>query len=158
LTNHNANPARLRGQVLSTLGRLEAPRVAEVVLAQYPRLEPELQPRAIELLTQRTSWSRILLQAIGNKQVPASALNANQVRRMLASKDTELSKQVKAHWGTLRTERNPERERIVEQMKRFLRESRGNAKAGVQVFNKVCAQCHKIYGEGQDVGPDITVN
>src|SRR4029077_371688 len=23
---------------------------------------------------------------------------------------------------------------------------------------KVCGQCHKIYGEGQDVGPDITVN
>ena len=26
------------------------------------------------------------------------------------------------------------------------------------MFKKVCAQCHKIYGEGQDVGPDITSN
>ena len=24
------------------------------------------------------------------------------------------------------------------------------------MFKKLCAQCHKIYGEGQDVGPDIT--
>ena len=30
--------------------------------------------------------------------------------------------------------------------------------AGRAVFNKLCAQCHKIYGEGQDVGPDITSN
>ncbi|MBI1916233.1 MAG: c-type cytochrome [Planctomycetes bacterium] len=158
LVDRKANPANLRGQVLSALGRLENPRVAEVVLARYEKLEPELQPRAIELLTQRTLWGRQLLQAIGKKQVPASALNVNQVRRMLASKDAELTKQVKAHWGTLRTERNPERERIVERMKQFLRESRGDARAGVPVFNKVCAQCHKMYGEGQEVGPDITVN
>ena len=26
------------------------------------------------------------------------------------------------------------------------------------MFKKLCAQCHKIYGEGQDVGPDITRN
>jgi putative heme-binding domain-containing protein len=26
------------------------------------------------------------------------------------------------------------------------------------VFERVCAQCHKIYGEGQDVGPEITLN
>ena len=24
------------------------------------------------------------------------------------------------------------------------------------MFKKLCAQCHKIYGEGQDVGPDLT--
>src|SRR5262249_20622032 len=158
LADRKGNSAGLRGQVLSALGRLETPRVAEVVLARYEKLEPELQPRAVELLTQRTSWSRQLLQAIGKKQVPASALNVNQVRRLLASKDAELVKQVKTHWGTLRTERNPERELVVERMKRFLRETRGDAKAGVQVFNKLCAQCHKLYGEGQDVGPDITVN
>ncbi|HKB42005.1 MAG TPA: hypothetical protein VKD72_36600, partial [Gemmataceae bacterium] len=156
--DHKANRTTLRGQVLSALGRLEDLRVAEIVLARYEKLEPELQPRAIELLTQRTPWSKQLLQAVGKKQVAASALNVNQVRRLLGSKDAELVKQVKAHWGTLRTERNPERERVVERMTRFLRDTRGDARAGVQVFNKVCAQCHKLYGEGQEVGPDITVN
>jgi putative heme-binding domain-containing protein len=34
----------------------------------------------------------------------------------------------------------------------------GDAKAGRLVFNKVCGQCHKMHGEGQEVGPDITVN
>ena len=29
---------------------------------------------------------------------------------------------------------------------------------GQAVFKKVCAQCHKIYGEGVEVGPDITSN
>ncbi len=26
------------------------------------------------------------------------------------------------------------------------------------VFKRVCGQCHKLYGEGQEVGPDITLN
>ena len=26
------------------------------------------------------------------------------------------------------------------------------------MFRKVCGQCHKIHGEGQEVGPDITAN
>ena len=30
--------------------------------------------------------------------------------------------------------------------------------AGAGVFDKVCAECHKIYGRGQDVGPDLTNN
>ncbi len=34
----------------------------------------------------------------------------------------------------------------------------GDPAAGQAVFSKLCAQCHKIYGAGQDVGPDITSN
>jgi putative heme-binding domain-containing protein len=28
----------------------------------------------------------------------------------------------------------------------------------VAVFNKLCGQCHKLHGQGQEVGPDITSN
>jgi putative heme-binding domain-containing protein len=30
--------------------------------------------------------------------------------------------------------------------------------AGIEVYKKLCAQCHKLHGEGQEVGPDITAN
>ena len=74
------------------------------------------------------------------------------------SKDPEIAKQVKAVWGTVREDRNPEREQLVDQMRDFLRKTPGDPDAGLAVFKKLCAQCHKIYGEGQDVGPDITSN
>jgi len=56
----------------------------------------------------------------------------------------------------VRTERNPRREQVINEMRTFIRATPGDAKVGQQVFSKVCAQCHKIYGQGQDVGPDIT--
>src|SRR5262249_15394665 len=55
-------------------------------------------------------------------------------------------------------QRNPEREQVVADMREFLKKTPGEPRAGQAVFKNYCAQCHKIYGEGQDVGPDITAN
>ena len=158
LLDAKVTSVQFRGQVLAALGKLEAEDVATAVLAAYPGMEPELQPRAVELLTQRTSWSKKLLQAIADKKVPAGVLNVNQVRKLLAGRDPDVIKQVRAQWGTLREERNPEREKVVADMRQMLSRKRGDAVAGAAVFKKVCAQCHKIYGEGQEVGPDVTSN
>src|SRR5690606_23606882 len=102
-----------RGRVLSSLGRLEAPEVATIVLAAYPHLQPELKPRAIELLSQRLAWSRPLLAEIASGKIPADALNVNQVRKLLSLGDAELQAAVAKHWGSIRTERDPQRETFV---------------------------------------------
>jgi putative heme-binding domain-containing protein len=147
-----------RGAVLAALGKLDDPRVAKVVLAHYPKMEPDLRPRAVELLTQRTDWARELMRAVAEKKVPSGALNVNQIKRLLASKDADLVKRVRAEWGAVREGRNPEREKVVAQMKEFLRKNRGDPRRGAAVFKNLCAQCHKIHGEGEEVGPDITSN
>jgi putative heme-binding domain-containing protein len=148
-----------RGQVLAALGRLEDGRVAAVVLGQYATMEPELKPRAVELLTQRSAWGKALLKAVAARKLPPGVLNVNQARRLLDSKDAELVKLVATHWGTIRSERNPEREKVVAQMRDLLRRTRGDAKRGIVVYRNLCGQCHKLHGEGTaEVGPDITSN
>ncbi len=158
IAEKTAGSVAFRGQVLAALGRLDNPAVAEATLKVYPDLDPELQPRVVELLTQRADWSKALLAAIAKKTIPASAVNVNQVRKLMASKDADLKKQVIANWGTIRDERNPQREQVIADMRRLLRKSEGNPHEGKKIFAKVCGQCHKIYGEGAEVGPDITLN
>ena len=147
-----------QGQLIAALGNYDEPRVAAVVLEAYSQLDPEVQPKAIELLTQRAVWAKALLAAIGEKKVPTEVLGINQVRKLLASPDSELVKLVEAKWGRVRDQRNPQREAVIGQMRTLIRKTPGNAERGHEVFKKVCGQCHKIYGEGQEVGPDITVN
>ncbi len=147
-----------RGRVLAALGALDSPRVAEIVLAQYNTLELDLQPRAIELLTQRPDWSRQLLKAISTRQVAAAALNANQVRKLLATRDVELRQLVAAEWGIVREQRSPGREAVIAEVRRLIRQTPGDALRGQVVYKKVCGQCHKIYGAGEEVGPDLTSN
>jgi putative heme-binding domain-containing protein len=158
LAPESKTPAELQSAALAALGRLEDDRVAGVVLASYPRLSPDLQPKAVGLLTQRTAWSKALLAAIGDDGLPASTLNAGQVAGLLARGDEELTRLVAAKWGTVRAERNPQREAVVAEMRDFLQRSAGDPLVGRQVFAKVCGQCHKLHGEGQEVGPDITAN
>ncbi|MDA1049648.1 MAG: c-type cytochrome [Planctomycetota bacterium] len=151
-------PELIQARLLGALGRYDDPTVAKLVLACYAQLVPDLQPQAIELLTQRAIWSRQLLDAIGRKDLPTSVLNVNQVRTLLASPDKEIAALVQSKWGAVRTERNPERERVIRDMHDQLSHSSGNPHRGREVFNRVCGQCHKIYGVGQEVGPEITAN
>src|SRR5687768_14715543 len=43
-------------------------------------------------------------------------------------------------------------------MTAYLRDNIGDPVAGERVFRNLCAQCHTIYGQGGNVGPDLTGN
>jgi len=156
--------ADFKSQILTTAAKLEEVKVAEVVLSRFAKLEPELQPAVVELLTQRASWSKKLLAQVADRKIAAASINVNQARRMQALKDSELNDLLNRHWGQVRDTRNPDREKVVAEMKTLIRgraasgEGRGDAFAGEKVFKRVCAACHKIYNEGPEIGPDITLN
>jgi putative heme-binding domain-containing protein len=143
-------------QVLFLLGRMNSPKIADAILTRYAKFEPNLQPRALELLTTRAEWSTPLLAAIEAKTISKDAPNLNQLRRMASFKDEAFAKQFKALYGTIREGRNPDREQVLNKTRDFLHGTPGDPTRGVAVFKKVCAQCHKLYGEGAEVGPDLT--
>jgi len=145
-------------RVFASLGRLEDPKLADVLLAEYPKLAPELQPLAIDLIMQRERWARKLLDAVLANKLPKGVLNANHLRKILESNDREALWAIEKAFGRIREERNPEREKVVAEMTTYFREHIGNPHRGQTVFRNLCAQCHTIYGEGGAVGPDITAN
>jgi putative heme-binding domain-containing protein len=145
-------------RVLTAAGRSDNGKLADVVLAQYPRLDPELQPLAIDFLLQREPWARKLLNAVIAKKLPRGTLNPNHLRKILESNDREAIWAIEKEWGNIREERNPQREKVVAEMGTYLRQHPGDAKAGQAAFKKLCVQCHTIYGEGEALGPDLTSN
>ena len=102
ISNLKSEISNFKSQILTSLGRLEDPKVAELVLTRYAKLEPELQPAAIELLTQRANWSKQLLSQVREKKIAATAINVNQARRIQALKDKDLSDLLSRHWGQVR--------------------------------------------------------
>jgi putative membrane-bound dehydrogenase-like protein len=151
-------PHPVRRRVLDALTRYEDGEVAENVLAVYQYLEEDLKPAAVELLTSRVNWSNSLLDAIKTGKLSKDAVNVNQIRKLIKSGDKDLAKRVEETWGALRTDRNPQREQVVNKMRDLLRNTAGDPLVGQAHFARLCGQCHKIHGVGQDVGPDITVN
>src|SRR5205823_8698384 len=125
---------------------------------QYPKLAPELQPLPVDLIIQREPWARNLQVAVPAGRLPRSVLNANHLRNIMDTNNRKAIWAVEKAVGTVREERNPEREKVVAEMGDYLRHNLGDPRAGQRVFKSFCAQCHTIYGEGAKVGPDITSN
>jgi putative membrane-bound dehydrogenase-like protein len=156
--DEKSSSAEFRGKVIEALTKVDDPDVAPAVLNAYSSLPAELKARAVNLLTHRPAWTKALLDAIATKQLPTSVLNVTQIRKLLQSRDRRIAEQVKAVWGKIRDGRDPKRERVSIEVRALLRKSQGDPMAGQAVFKKTCALCHKIYGEGQDVGPELTSN
>lgn len=158
IIQHDSNSQRLRGFVLAALAKSESPAVAGVVIDNFGKMQDDLKPRAIELLTQRASWGKALLGAIAEKKIPATMINVNQAQKLNSLGDKELADLLVKNWGTVRTTRDPARQQVIEEMRKLLEKTPGNPERGLLVYNKVCGQCHKLHGNGQEVGPDITLN
>jgi putative heme-binding domain-containing protein len=151
-------PPALAAPVLRALARADDPRLADRVLAAYESLDPEARPLAIDLLLERETWTRRLLDAVKEKRLPPGALHANHLRKVLEMNERESIWLVERTWGRVREERNPEQERVAAEMAERLRRTPGDPIAGEAVFKQLCGQCHVIHGEGKAVGPDITSN
>src|SRR6266850_1945054 len=135
-------------RAFTALGRVEDPNLADVLLGEHPKLAPELQPLAIDLIMQRERWARKLLDAVLANKLPKGVLNANHLRKILESNDREALWAVEKTFGRIREERNPDREQVVTEMANYFREHIGDPYHGQTVFRNLCAQCHTIYGEG----------
>lgn len=155
---NNDTPKSLRQEVMRLLVSSSDSSLGPILADAYESQEPDLKPQIIELLTSRFTWSSALIEAINAKKIPSNVVNANQIRKMLQSKDEKLASLVASIWGNVRLERDPMRDEIIAAARKTIRSGKGDPHKGVAVFNKVCGQCHKMYGEGQEVGPDITLN
>ncbi|MFG0336208.1 MAG: PVC-type heme-binding CxxCH protein, partial [Maioricimonas sp. JB049] len=147
-----------RAAVIDSLGRSRSPKVAEILLARFDELEPAIQPKVIEVLTQRPGWSLALLEAIGEQKIDRNRLNINQLRRLATFTDEPLKTALAKVYGQIRLEGRSDRQQVIRQHRDLLRRTPGDPHAGAAVFRKICAQCHKMYGDGAEVGPDITRN
>lgn len=154
----SAGTPEIQRQVVQTIGRLSSKEAAALLINQLPGLPSDVQPAAIEALTDREASAMALLELVRNGKIAASLINANQAQKMLSMNSKPLAELVSSHWGVVRTDRDPARREFISRMRNELRTSDGDPVAGRVVFKKVCGQCHKIYGEGADVGPDITRN
>jgi putative heme-binding domain-containing protein len=77
------------------------------------------------------------------------------VERLKLYDDKEIAKLLAKVWGATRQTPKEKQERM-NSVAQLLAHGRGDASAGKQLFAASCAVCHKLHGEGQTIGPDLT--
>ncbi len=145
-------PALRAGKVVADAG------LVKLVLARYSAFTRPQRVAAVDLLVSRQFSAQLLLQAVERQQVPAADLSAQQARQIAALGDAALAKRLSGIWGNVRP--SPvERVRQIRHWQRELDPSRNSLpdlQRGRAVFRQVCANCHKLFGAGQSVGPELT--
>ena len=151
------NP-EMRQAGLAWVSSLSDPALGPSLLTAWHEAAAADRPAIMEVLTGRQAWGETVLSAIESEQLPPSALNVNQVRKLMATGDDAWRERIASVWGTLRDERDPRREAVIAQTRSLLQAGWGDPVAGRLVFDRVCGTCHQLHGTGAQVGPELTGN
>ena len=150
--------AALQRAAVRGLAAFDAPGVSKAIIARFSKMKPEAKRDALVTLASRRSYAVALMAAVEKKTIPAKVLSADVVRQLRALNDDTLNSKIEQLWGVSRS--TPEAKlKEIEKYKRIaeLRTNvPNNLSKGRALFNQVCVQCHKLYGEGGSIGPDIT--
>ncbi|MGI9242825.1 MAG: PVC-type heme-binding CxxCH protein [Verrucomicrobiales bacterium] len=147
----NANAARgLAGFEDSTIG-------AEIA-RRYEQFAPAERSAVIEVLVSRPAWAKAALAEMEAGRIPRGDLAAFHARQIRAFKDPDLDQQLGEIWGEMRKSSKEKRELIETWTGKLSGASLAGADlgAGRAVFQNVCGACHRLYGEGGTIGPDLT--
>jgi len=110
---------------------------------------------ASEVLVLRSKWSRALLAAVDQKTAKPEDISATARRALARSEDATVRDNADRLLGKYRAPGEDKLKLIAEKRKLVLA-AEPDLKNGHELAKRTCFVCHKLYGEGGDVGPDLT--
>jgi putative heme-binding domain-containing protein len=148
----------LRKTAILGLARFDSAETPAKLLAAYGKLSREERDAAIATLASRKPFAHALVDAVEQTQVPREDLSAFTVGGIVRLGDEALTAKLSRVWGAIRTTPEDKRQRIDE-LKQLLDPkslAAADSRHGRELYNKTCAKCHTLFGEGGRIGPDIT--
>ena len=149
-------PPAIQRAALDALAAFDEKRIAAVLLDRYRSVDDALRSRIVDVLLGNRNWVGRFLAEVDAGRIAAEDVSVDQLRVVAAHQDPVLDAVVKEHWGRI-TGGTPE-ERLAE-MRRLnndLRAAAGDTSTGKALFTKHCGTCHRLHGEGNRVGPELT--
>ncbi len=144
----------LRRDVIRAMAVFDHPPFAGLLIDEFPDLSDQEKLDALQTLAARPSYGRALTEAIRTgtirrDEVPAYI--ARLLRRVVGNGFVDV-------WGPI-DGISANTEAAFAKYRTLLAEqamARADVAHGRQVFAKTCMPCHKMYGEGGEIGPELT--
>jgi putative heme-binding domain-containing protein len=149
-------PDAIAEAVLTALGQFKEESLGTRLLEHWSELSAKRRDRVIDALVSRRSWTHQLLAAVAAGRVDPKIVSIDQVRRMQLHGDPGIARDVTGRWGSIRTSTPREKQGRINAISILLTKGSGHPQDGHALFAKHCAICHRLYGEGNQVGPDLT--
>jgi len=149
----------LSGTAASGLSLFDDPALADRLIAEWPNLYGHERAPVMNAILSRPEWVSRLLESMAAGRFQRSHLGAYQVRQIQAFNRPELTRRLSEVWGTVQaTDNDAQKANLARWKHRLTPEALQGADLlrGKAAFQEVCANCHRLYGEGASIGPDLT--
>ncbi|GAB3890670.1 hypothetical protein GCM10028803_01700 [Larkinella knui] len=147
------NEPNLRTETIRAIAGYDRESLGELLLARYPDLSPADKLQVVQTMSSRPKYGWQLAQALKTNKIPkrdVPTYAARQLLRVVGSGFVEI-------WGPI--EQHGIDEKAYARYQKLLSDRAllsANTVKGRLVFQRTCGPCHKMYGEGGSIGPDIT--
>ena len=145
-------------EAIQGLTQFDQDGVAKRIIDRYLQLYPHERPQAIMALVSRPRFATDLLKAVETGKIPKADFGPAAARQVRAFNDPKLNGLLSKVWGEAR-ETSADKLKLVAELKaRHTPDSLAKAdlSKGRALYAALCGQCHKLYGEGGALGPDLT--
>ena len=145
-------------EAIQGLTQFDQDGVAQRIIDRYTQFYPHERPQAIMALVSRPRFATDLLKAVEAGKIPKADFGPAAARQVRAFNDAKLNALLSKVWGETR-ETSADKLKLVAELKAshtadFL--AKADQSKGRALYAAVCGQCHKLYGEGGALGPDLT--
>lgn len=148
----------LNTTALAGLARFDDPAIGRQLARSYNNFHPSERAAVIETLVSRPSFAAELLDQMAAGSIARGELSAAQARQIRSFDEPRLTDRLAQVWGELRDSPQDKQQRI-DKLKRELstdRLAQADKSRGRALFAKTCAACHRLFGGGGEIGPDLT--
>lgn len=149
------NSDALQVAAVRALQQLGAEDTGRQLLDRWSTLSPSVRSAVADLATTRWQWRHALLQALLDGRIKRGEVPPTVVRKLAANPDDGEKAVVARIFGRIQS--TPEEKlQLIAQKRRVVVEGPVDLGKGRAVAQKNCFVCHKLHGEGAEVGPDLT--
>ncbi|MCX6980989.1 MAG: c-type cytochrome [Verrucomicrobia bacterium] len=150
-------------KVLGTAARLGLAKFSEgdvpkSLLTNWPDRSQEWRAANVTTLASRAAWAKELLTFAEKNPTVRGDITPIHARQIRSLGDEAVNKQLTKVWGELHDTPEAKKQEIAKWRSLLTAAAlaQGDASKGRALFTTVCAACHKMYGDGAAIAPELT--
>ncbi len=144
------SPSAVQQAALAGLARGSGELVLKTLLEGWKSYSPSLRLDVVDILFRRQDWLLALLAAVERGEIPASQISTAHRQRLQSSSATVIRERAGKIFGAV----NADRDKVAKSYD-AVNDLVGEPVHGLAIYRANCAACHKLRGEGNEVGPDL---
>jgi len=140
------------------LRRFDHVQTPKLLLGKYASLDKPLKNTVIDTLSSREDYAYELLAALEAGRVPREHVTPQQARQISNIGSVELTDKLSELWGAVQISSEEQLKKIslIKAMLATQNDVRPDLSQGRTIYKQRCASCHKLFGDGEKIGPDLT--